>query len=319
MRAGATGFFEFLSKASAASNKETLIVHDPSLPLLKAAIHKDPTPAKGGGDITIVSGVALMSEQGPEGTIADLPDNKKGTITLYTVRQGETLSHIADAFDISVNTIVWANDLKSKTVRPGQELLILPVSGATHTVAKGDTLLSIAKRYGGDAEEIALFNGIDGGSLTIGEKIVIPGGEAPTPSSPRTQSVASGARTPAVTSSGPEIIGYYLHPVPGAIRTQGIHGYNAVDLAARTGTSVRAAAAGTVIVSRTTGWNSGYGAYVVVRHDNGTQTLYAHMSRVDVSVGDVVAQGTALGAVGNTGRSTGPHLHFEVRGAKNPF
>jgi murein DD-endopeptidase MepM/ murein hydrolase activator NlpD len=103
------------------------------------------------------------------------------------------------------------------------------------------------------------------------------------------------------------------------MRTQGIHGYNAVDLAAAHASPVRAAAAGEVIVSKSSGWNGGYGNYIVVRHGNGTQTLYAHLSSNVVGVGAFVAAGERIGYMGSTGRSTGTHLHFEVRGATNPF
>ncbi len=111
----------------------------------------------------------------------------------------------------------------------------------------------------------------------------------------------------------------YTHPLPGAQRTQGIHGYNGVDLAAPAGTPILAAAAGEVIISRASGWNGGYGLYVVIKHPKGSQTLYATMSRTAVAAGDSVEQGQIIGYVGSTGRSTGDHLHFEVRGARNPF
>ena len=80
-----------------------------------------------------------------------------------------------------------------------------------------------------------------------------------------------------------------------------------------------ASASGEVIISRAGGWNGGYGSYVVIKHSNGTQTLYAHNSRNNVSVGDYVNQGDIIAFVGSTGKSTGPHVHFEIRGARNPF
>ena len=85
------------------------------------------------------------------------------------------------------------------------------------------------------------------------------------------------------------------------------------------GSSLFASADGTVLIAKSTGWNGGYGQYVVIKHPNNTQTLYAHMSSVSVSVGQSVKKGQTIGLSGNTGRSTGPHLHFEIRGAKNPF
>jgi len=114
--------------------------------------------------------------------------------------------------------------------------------------------------------------------------------------------------------------GYFSWPVGGGVITQGLHGWNAVDIGAPSGTPVYAAAGGTVIVARSGGgWNGGYGNYVVISHSNGTQTLYAHLSRVLVSAGQGVGQGDTVGKVGATGEATGPHLHFEVRGAANPF
>jgi murein DD-endopeptidase MepM/ murein hydrolase activator NlpD len=133
------------------------------------------------------------------------------------------------------------------------------------------------------------------------------------------QAQAASAKPVKISGSTAASSAGFIHPVPGAVRTQGIHGNNGVDFAAGHGTTIRAAAAGEVIVSKSSGWNGGYGQYVVIRHNNGTQTLYAHFSENYVGVGAYVAQGEAIGAMGNTGRSTGTHLHFEVRGARNPF
>src|SRR5690606_1590516 len=101
--------------------------------------------------------------------------------------------------------------------------------------------------------------------------------------------------------------------------TQGLHGYNGIDLGAPVGTGVYASAGGSVILAKSSGWNGGYGNYIIISHDNGTQTLYSHLSSVNVSLGQRVSQGDLIGAVGSTGKSTGPHLHFEVRGASNPL
>ena len=134
--------------------------------------------------------------------------------------------------------------------------------------------------------------------------------------------VAKPVKTSSSVSSlilGSDNSGTLVNPAPGTIKTQGIHGYNGVDLAGPIGTTVRAAAAGQVIIAKSSGWNGGYGSYVVLKHNNGTQTLYGHLSRVDASVGETVAQAETIGAIGNSGKSTGPHLHFEVRGGKNPF
>ena len=286
-------------------------------PALKAALNVDPNLARGGGDITISGGVALVPEIGPSVTLADIEVARPGQdqISIYVVREGDTLSQIAELFNVSTNTIVWANDLRrGNVIRPGETLAILPVSGVRHTVKKGETLASIVKKYEGELDEVLEFNGIpEGASLAVGSTITIPYGVVPQAvSSVSTSAVASG-------SGGPSLSGYFLRPLVGGRRTQGVHGYNGVDIAAPTGTAVLASASGEVIISRSYGYNGGYGQYIVIRHDNGTQTLYAHLSENYVFAGARVVQGQVIGGIGNTGRSTGSHLHFEVRGAQNPF
>ena len=114
--------------------------------------------------------------------------------------------------------------------------------------------------------------------------------------------------------------GYFIEPLAAGIyhKTQGLHGHNAVDLGAPKGTPIMAAASGEVIISRM-GWNGGYGNYIVIQHNNNTQTVYGHASKLLVSEGDMVKQGEIIALLGSTGESTGPHLHVEVRGGKNPF
>jgi murein DD-endopeptidase MepM/ murein hydrolase activator NlpD len=150
--------------------------------------------------------------------------------------------------------------------------------------------------------------------LVVGEEIIVPDGEIATP----VVSVSSGSSK---SYGGPSYEGYYMRPVKG-VRSQGLHGNNAVDIAAPEGTPIYAAASGEIIISQEGGWNGGYGNYIVIKHSNGTQTLYAHNKSNAVSVGQKVSQGDVIGYVGHTGRTTGPtgnHVHFEVRGAANPF
>ena len=278
----------------------------------------DPAAGRGGGDVTIVDDSALMPEEGPAGTIADIEKPKSSTISTYTIRPGDTLSGIALMFDVSPNTILWANDLpRNAKLQIGQKLTILPVTGIRYVVKKGDTLASIAKKYAGDAGEIASFNGIEG-LLAAGQEIIIPDGEVPATVAPARTRGSSSVKLAA--SGTPTEIGYYLRPLTGGIRTQGIHGYNGVDLAASVGTPILASASGEVIVAKDSGWNGGYGEYVVIQHGNGSQTLYGHMSNVAVSSGTTVEKGQVIGYVGSTGKSTGSHLHFEIRnGIRNPF
>ncbi len=231
------------------------------------------------------------------------------------------MSEIAEMFGVSVNTIVWANNLKNvRDMRPGDMLVILPVSGIERTIVKGDTLKSLAKKYGADADEIVTFNGLDSDALlAIGTTIIIPGGELPVPTQQLSRSTSKPMRSP-YTYSSVAFPGYFSNPIPGAILTQGIHDLNSVDLGAAHGAPIYAAAGGVVIIARGGGgWNGGYGNYVVITHDNGSQTIYGHMRSVIVAYGQSVSRGQLIGYVGSTGRSTGPHLHFEVRGAKNPF
>lgn len=277
----------------------------------------------GGGDIAFVGGSALLSEDGPSGTTADVENAlpEATAISVYTVHKGDTLGSIAKMFDVTANTIMWANELKNGTIREGQELVILPVTGLRYTVQKGDTIASVAKKYKADAEEIGKYNDIDG-ALAVGQSIIIPDGEMVATAPVRSTITTKASPSPLRGAGGSALTGYFIRPITerDGILTQGIHGYNSVDIAAPRGTDIRASADGTVIIARGGGaWNGGYGNYVVIQHDNGTQTLYAHASKLYVSSGQRVVQGAAVAAVGSTGKTTGPHVHFEIRGAANPF
>ncbi len=285
-----------------------------NISLLESPRSPDPNSAKGGGDITIIGGAALLPEIGPSGTLADIVENQNGAISVYVVREGDTLGGIGKMFGVSANTIAWANDISRGIIRPGQTLIILPVSGVQHTVAKNDTLASIAKKYKADLGEIAQYNGLaEDAKLAVGEIIIVPDGElAPAVPLVRVTSPLRGA-------GGPDYGGYYLRPIIGGRKTQGLHGYNGVDLANYLGAPILASASGQIIIARSGGWNGGYGNYIVIAHDNGTQTLYGHLSALLAYEGKFVQRGEIIGYMGATGRATGVHLHFEVRGARNPF
>lgn len=294
------------------------------MPLLQSDVNFDLSGARGGGDITTVDNEALVSESGPSGTLADIGDTvNTGQISKYIVRKGDTLSGIAEMFGVSVNTIIWANDVSVKTLKEGQSLVILPVSGTIHTIAKGDTLNSIAKKYKADSDEIIQFNNLeDGVILSLGDTLIIPDGEA----SVKVSGTSKASNiNPYRGGSGPSYAGYYIRPVSGGVKTQGLHGYNGIDIASSYGSNILASASGEVIISKSSGWNGGYGQYIVVSHSNGTQTLYSHLSENFVSEGSYVKQGQVIGSMGNTGKvipgkgGNGTHLHFEIRGAKNPF
>ena len=254
----------------------------------------------------------------------DTSDPSNNDTSVYVVRDGDSLSQIAAMFGVSVDTILWANDMKKgDTLTPGDVLLILPVSGLEHTVTKGQTLQDIAKLYKVDVNDIIQNNDITLDTpLAAGETLIIPNAEKSVESNtPISDKDLAGtiAKDRLYYEQHPvqNLAGYYIDPVPGYRLSQGIHDNNAVDLAIAKGTPIHAAASGRVIFARY-GYNGGFGNVVIIDHANGTQTLYAHQSKLATKAGDEVYQGQVIGYVGSTGHSTGPHLHFEVHGAQNP-
>lgn len=266
--------------------------------------------------LSVTSGSLRVSTEDIDFPVSD-------AVSVYEVKKGDSLSMVAKLFSVSKNTIIWANDLKSENIAPGDVLIILPMTGIKHRVKKGDTLESIAKKYKADESDVAKFNGItEDSKLSLGDTLLIPDGEisvAPT-LLPKPKTVKNTVKTKILNSySFATAKGFLSRPVVGSTKTQGLHGHNGIDIAAVPGTPILAAASGRVIVAKTSGYNGGYGSMIIMAHDNGVQTIYAHLRAVYVTPGQMINQGDQIGEMGNTGRSTGPHLHFEVRGAKNPF
>jgi len=317
MYAGFFGIFDFISPTQAPLVQEKTYTVQ-TVPLLESVPNPHAQGGVGGAEIIIVDGSALYPETGNGSSASVTPSDfaqQGDKISTYVVQDGDTISQIAGMFRVSTNTIRWGNDIDADgIIQPGDRLVILPINGVRHTVAKGDTLKSIAEKYEGDINEILQYNELSAGAeVVVGEVVVIPNGEVHTPKpAPKN---ASGSYAKATISGA----GYFSNPVPGSVLTQHLHGYNAVDLGARVGTPIYAAASGEVIVSKQGGWNGGYGNYIVIKHANGTQTLYSHNSSNAVYVGQYVEQGELIGYVGQSGRATGPHVHFEVRGATNPL
>lgn len=240
-------------------------------------------------------------------------DSRTG-ISFYTVQDGDTLSFIASDFGISINSLIWANNLRNvDSLRPGMELKIPPVSGIIHKVAKGDTIDKIAKKYRAEAEKIVDFNGLPkDGSLQVGAEIIVPDGKISRP----------------VYASGPakrfqylpNLDSYFVHPTAGiGFNWRRIHGRNGVDVANSCGTPIYAAADGQITISDGIGWNGGFGKFIKIVHPNGTETVYSHASKLLASLGEFVGRGQLIAFMGSTGRSTGCHVHFEVHGARNPL
>lgn len=274
----------------------------------------------GGNGISESSTFSTIQENSivSRGTIlTDILDEftDRGTqIATYTVQEGDNLSFIASDFGVSVNTIIWANNLRNAdAIKPGVELKIPPVTGVVHNIKKGDTVSSIAKKYAVEEGKIISFNFLpQEGDLQIGQEIIVPGGKLATP----VTSVASS--TVKRFANLPNLGDFFMTPTTG--RNWGrIHGRNGVDLANSCGTPIYAAADGSVNLAKASGWNGGFGKFVRIAHPNGTQTLYAHASKILVGIGDHIARGQQIAAMGSTGRSTGCHLHFEVHGARNPL
>jgi len=238
----------------------------------------------------------------------------RDSLVTYIVSPGDTLSSIAKKFDVSLDTIRWQNNLKTvDEIKPGQELQIPPVTGIVHKVKRGETVYSIAEKYKVDPQGIVnwpfnTFTNDETFALAVGQQLIVPDGVMPE-EKPWEQPVFVARKTPsagAVSASGA-----FVWPTSGTI-TQFFRWYHpAIDIANRDAPDILAADAGRVIVA---GWpdNVGYGNRVMIDHGNGFVTLYAHLSRIYVSVGQTVKKGDQLGKMGTTGRSTGIHLHFEI-------
>jgi murein DD-endopeptidase MepM/ murein hydrolase activator NlpD len=292
--------------------------------------------------VPVSSGGAAVSRRTEFHTV--LPDRPRIEITQYVVEDGDTLFGIADKFGLKPETILWGNyDVlrdDPHTLRPGQQLNILPVDGTLYKWNEGDGLNGVASFFGVTAEDIINWpgNNLDpetdptSPNIEPGTPLVIPGGhrELVTWSAPRiTRSNPSVAKIlgPGACGAlydGPVGTGSFIWPSANHY----LSGFDystvhpAIDIAGHTGDPVWAADNGVVVYA---GWNDwGYGQVVVIDHGDGWQTLYAHLSQINVSCGAAVYQGTTtLGLIGCTGNCTGPHLHFEMMsdtyGKVNPW
>lgn len=323
-QAGLSSFINsvFVGEQASARSPKVSTYNSQTMALPIAAVNIDPNPDKLYDTVPVVGGETLVADlASTNSTFAEASTQ----ISTYVVREGDTISGVAKMFNVSINTILWANNLTSKSfLKTGQVLIILPVSGIKYTIQKNDTISSVAKKYRADANEIYNYNDLDPSSkLTIGQSLIIPAAEMIV--AQVVPGIKIGNKTIYEPIIGdiknlPSYPGYFACPVSGGVLSQELHGRNAIDLAAPIGTPLFAAAAGEVIISKSNGaWNGGYGNFVVISHPNGAQTLYAHMSKVIVNPGDKVTRGQIIGNIGMTGLTTGPHTHFEIRGAKNPF
>ncbi len=266
--------------------------------------------------------LSAANQSGANTLISNLP---KGETTEYRVQTGDTVSSIAQKFGVTMDTIIWENNLKSvNAIKVGQILKILPVSGVEHTVKRGETIYSIAKDYQVDAQNIIdypfnTFANDETFALSAGQTLIIPDGIKPKEVIVDKSTYTTKTVAPVAGVVGE---GNFMWPTSGAITQRYSWYHQAVDIANAAHPDILASQGGTVV---TAGWNAGgYGNYVVIDHGNGYKTLYAHMlnNSIVVKVGQVVKQGQKIGVMGSTGRSTGTHLHFEVKspgGNLNPL
>lgn len=274
-------------------------------------VDQDPTTVETFDPTTNETGISSLIDF--KTSVSEKP---RSEIIEYEVKDGDTLSGIAQKFGVDTDTIKWANDLESKdSVKPGQKLKILPVSGVAHTVKSGDTLESVAKKYQAEAQAILdfPFNDIpDDLKLKSGQVLIVPDGQPPEVKSPpkaklQPQFLAGGNGPSFSAPNG----GSFMWPTQGIITQYFAWYHPGDDIASNAAPPIVASDAGVVTVA---GWpdNGGYGNRVEIDHGNGYMTRYAHLSNIYVAPGQRVAKGQVIGKMGTTGRSTGIHLHFEI-------
>ena len=264
-------------------------------------------------EIPSSSTILSATTEGTE-TSTLISDKVRDKTIEYEVQENDTVSSISDMFDVSIDTIRWQNNLPSQdAIKVGQVLQILPVTGVSHKVQKGDTVYSIAKKYDSSAQGLVdfpynTFVNDETFELAIGQTVIVPDGVKPSEVlwSPvaRVRQVTPNAGT--VVASGS-----FVWPAGGTITQRFAWYHKGMDIANNAAPAILAADSGRVIVA---GWpdSYGYGNRVVIDHGNGFRTLYGHLSQIWVVAGQTVNRGDAIGKMGSTGRSTGIHLHFEV-------
>ncbi|MBU1684083.1 peptidoglycan DD-metalloendopeptidase family protein, partial [Patescibacteria group bacterium] len=263
---------------------------------------------------------SMMFEDHKDGAIIkpDIITTKKvkkirTEIVEYIVKAGDSVSTIADEFEVTVNTILWENNLSAYSIiRPGDKLVILPISGIVHIVKRGETLNAIAKKYIADKEKIIQANKLgEDANLTIAQKLIIPGGTKAEYTAPIVEKY-SGFQVIKKTITQPKIVSgnKMIWPTQGYRITQYYSWRHfAVDIANKIGTPIYATDTGVI---QYVGWSIGYGYNIIIDHGGSKKTRYAHLSKFYVKTGQKVGKGESIGAMGSTGWSTGPHLHFEV-------
>jgi len=242
-----------------------------------------------------------------------------GEIIVHIVQGGETISTIASRYGLEPSTILWQNELtENSKIKPGLELEILPIDGIMHTVKRGETIYSVGKKYGLDENQVQAiidypfneFFDAETFEVSSGQILMVPGGVKKEAGVTIAQGKFASVLTP--DAGTVTALGSFIWPASGRITQSYSFYHKAIDIANRAGGPILAADSGTVVLA---GWldNSGYGNRIMIDHGNGFFTLYAHLSVIQVQRGQRVNRGDLIGQMGNSGRSTGTHLHFEIR------
>ena len=280
---------------------------------------------KPGQDLKIPRDKIIKTVSNNKSTAGSAASKAENAQVYYTVRRGDTLSSIAARRNLPVEEIMNANNLNSDFIKAGQEL-VLPIIDSkavknnssakikeanssskqiVHQVQRGDALSSIARMYGTNVDAIRRANNLSGDRIFAGDKLIITDYQR----SP--VSLGRGSLIWPVNGRITSNFGWRAHPIK---KTRLFH--NGLDIAVPSGTRVKAAAGGKVVHS---GWMNGFGYTVIIDHGRGIETLYAHNSKVSVAKGSMVNKGQVVALSGNTGLSTGPHLHFGVLQNEKPL
>ena len=266
-------------------------------------------PLIAGTSSDLANAGVISSSITPVTVISDKPRDK---VIEYQVKSGDTVSSIAQEYGVSEETVLWANDLSATSqIKENQKIDILPVSGVAAKVESGDTIYSVAKKYRANAQAIIdfPFNDIgDDFQLLSGQTLIIPDGAPPEKAKPAPTQYLAKENIPVVDLGTAR----FVWPASGGISQYFSWYHPAVDISNLGGGPIHASDSGTVTLA---GWPdaSGYGNRVIIDHGNGYTTLYAHLSAVYVKPGQKVSKGEVVGAMGSTGRSSGTHLHIEIR------
>lgn len=318
----------------------TYLKIQPRQRMLRSEIPAPPqaTPTAEAGTAPSLTGLSAPTIKGITRLVSlktSIPEHPRYYSEEYKVRRGDSVFGIAKQFNIKPETLLWANyDIlqdSPDSIRVSQVLKIPPVDGVFYTWQEGDTIDAVAKKYKATPDDILDWpgNNIDltNPEIKAGTYVMIPGGQRefvqwiiPTIArgSSGTASVGGSA-----CGGGPVGSGAFVWPASNHYLSGNDYwsGHLGIDIAAGEGGGVMAADSGVVTMAQS-GWNYGYGNVIMIDHDNGYFTLYAHLSQINVVPCQGVYAGNLIGLAGNTGNSSGAHLHFEVRlngGFVNPW